>query len=56
MVEIPEWRGVDREMFARDIVTRYNPAVLRGVVRDWPAVARGRESAASFCAYLEGFD
>ena len=53
---IPEFRDVDRASFARDIATRYNPAVLRGIVRDWPAVARARESPAAFCAYLEGFD
>ena len=53
---IPEWRDVDRATFARDIATRYNPAVLRGLVADWPAVERARESPAAFCAYLEGFD
>ena len=53
---IPEWHGVDAATFARDIVTRYNPAVLRGLVGDWPAVARARESPAAFCAYLEQFD
>jgi hypothetical protein len=53
---IPEWRDVDAATFANEVVARYNPAVLRRVVRDWPAVARARESAASFCAYLEGFD
>src|SRR5438477_2692628 len=56
MQPIPEFRDVDRATFARDIATRYNPAVLRGLVADWPAVERARESPAAFCAYLEGFD
>jgi hypothetical protein len=53
---IAEWHDVDREKFRREIAPLYRPAVLRGVVRDWPAVQRGLESAESFCAYLNGFD
>jgi len=53
---ISEWSGVDRESFRRDIATRYEPAVLRGAVRDWPAVRRGLESPESFCSYIAAFD
>ncbi len=56
MQPIPEFRVVDAESLARDMATPYNPAGLGGLGRDWPAVARARESAAAFCAYLEGFD
>jgi hypothetical protein len=31
------------------------PAILRGIARDWPLVRRGRESAASAVAYLKQF-
>jgi hypothetical protein len=29
---------------------------MRGLVSQWPAVARGRQSAEAFCAYLAAFD
>ena len=32
------------------------PAVLRGLVKDWPAVAAGRSSAAAVVEYLRRFD
>jgi hypothetical protein len=53
---IAEWRDVDRERFDTEIATRYAPAVLRGVVGDWPAVARARESPQAIAAYIDGFD
>jgi hypothetical protein len=53
---IAEFHGVDRETFAAEIATRYRPAVLRGVVGDWPAVARARESMASIARYLDALD
>ncbi len=31
------------------------PAILKGLVRDWPLVAQGRESAASAVAYLKKY-
>jgi hypothetical protein len=56
MQPIREWSGVDAEIFRSEIATRYEPAVLRGVVRDWPAVQRAAESSDAFCRYLEAFD
>jgi Cupin-like domain len=53
---IAEWRAVDRGVFERDIVPRYEPAVLRGQVADWPAVRRGAESDAALCAWLGSMD
>jgi hypothetical protein len=32
------------------------PAILRGLIADWPAVAQGRKSAAALLAYLAAFD
>jgi hypothetical protein len=32
------------------------PAVLKGVVADWPAVGEGRRSPQALAAYLKGFD
>ena len=53
---IAEWRDIDVETFRREILPRYRPAVMRGLVGKWPAVGKGRESAQSLCAYLAAFD
>ncbi len=49
---IRELHGVDARTFREEVATRYEPAVLRGVVADWPAVRAARESPALFCTYL----
>jgi len=56
MKAIPERREVDPARFREEITSRYEPAVMRGVVKDWPAVAHGRKSADAFCAYVAKFD
>ena len=53
---IPEYHGVDAWKFQGEIRAQYRPAVLRGLVADWPAVARGNESNEAMTAYLAGFD
>jgi len=53
---IARWRNVDRETFHRDIVPRGEPAVLEGLVRDWPAVRAARESPEAGCGYLAQLD
>jgi hypothetical protein len=47
-----ELRDVDAARFRDEVASRYQPAVLRGVVADWPAVRAFRESPAVFCTYL----
>lgn len=47
---------VAADRFREEVVTQYRPAVMRGLVRDWPAVAHGRKSADAFCGYLSKFD
>jgi hypothetical protein len=56
MNPIPERHGADRETFRREIVQRYEPAVLRGVVAEWPAVRQARASANELCDYLASLD
>jgi hypothetical protein len=53
---IPEWHNVDAAMFRDQIMPQYRPAVLRGAVRHWPAVAKALQSPQTVCAYLKGFD
>src|SRR3981081_3525091 len=53
---IPEWRDVDAATFRDEIVPRYRPAVLRGLVAKWPAVQRARTSFQAIGQYLSAFD
>jgi Cupin-like domain len=50
-----EWQDVDAELFEKTIKARGRPAILRGLVRDWPATQAGRESPQSLAAYLKTF-
>src|SRR5258706_53930 len=50
---IREWHDVDRATFRDEVVTRYQPAVLKGLVGKWPAVARAMQSADALCRYLD---
>ncbi len=56
MNDIQEWQDVDREVFENEIVPANQPAVMRGLLRDWPAVQAGRESPASVVSYFKQFD
>lgn len=47
MHPIREWQGVTPEIFAAEILPRYEPAVMRGLVAGWPAVR-----TASLAGYL----
>lgn len=38
---VREWHDVDRARFEQEIVPAYQPAVLRGLVKDWPVVRSG---------------
>jgi len=51
--EIPQWRDVDQRLFETEIVAARRPAVLRGLVANWPLVRKGRESAAAAVDYLQ---
>lgn len=52
MQPIAEFQHVDRIHFEREILPAGRPAVLRGLVADWPATQRGRESPEAICRYL----
>jgi hypothetical protein len=53
---LAEFEGVDAARFAREILPRGEPALVRGVVRDWPAVRAARQSPEAICRYVLGFD
>jgi hypothetical protein len=52
---LPEWRGVDADMFREEIAPRHEPAVLRGLVAGWPAV-KASGPAIGARQYLARFD
>lgn len=50
---IREWHGVTAERFRDEIVPQEEPAVLRGLVADWPAVQHGARSTRELAAYIK---
>jgi hypothetical protein len=53
---IRELETRDTELIRREVLTSGEPAVLRGLVSDWPAVAAARASPAGLLEYLRGLD
>jgi len=52
MRPIAEYSPMDRERFEREIVAKGEPAVLRGLVADWPVVAAARQGDAGLADFL----
>ena len=48
--------GVDLKTFREEILPASEPVVLKGLVKDWPAVRAGRQSAQALGDYLRAFD
>jgi hypothetical protein len=49
-------QGVDLKTFREEILPAARPVVLKQLVKDWPAVRAGLESARKLGAYLSAFD
>ena len=45
---------VDAQIFTREVRPLNRPAVLRGLVRDWPIAAHAAEGPAAIAGYLSG--
>ena len=59
MIALPkvrEWRGTDPATFHNEIVPQNQPAILKGLIKNWPAVKAGLQSPRAICDYLKGFD
>ena len=56
LAAIREFPAADAELIRREVIPSARPAVLRGLVSEWPAVAAGRRSPASLVEYLRRFD
>ncbi|MCW8832044.1 MAG: cupin-like domain-containing protein [Colwellia sp.] len=50
--QVSTWHDVNREIFERDIVPRYEPAILKNHVAKWPSVISAKQSEKSICDYL----
>lgn len=53
---IPEWHNVDEKVFKTEIVPQQKPAVLKGVVSNWPSVRYAMESPERIGNYLCSLD
>ena len=53
---IREFVGLDAAGIRRDVLSDKRPAVLRGIVGDWPAVRAGGESPEALVRYLKRFE
>ena len=56
MQKIAEWQQVDFDIFHNEIVPTNEPALIRALVPDWPAVSQGQCSPEAACQYLERFN
>jgi Cupin-like domain len=54
--KVREWRDADLATFHNEIVPANQPAVLRGLIKTWPAVQAGLKSARALCDYIKSFD
>ena len=50
-----EWHDIDAALLEAAIRPRGRPAILRGLVQDWPVVQAGRESPQALSAYLKSY-
>lgn len=53
---ISELHTADAEIFAREVVPRHRPVVMRSLVTDWPAVEAGRSGPRKIADYLKTLD
>jgi hypothetical protein len=54
--QVREWRDTDLATFKNEIIPLNEPAVLRGLLKGWPAVQAGSKSNRALCDYIEKFD
>jgi hypothetical protein len=54
--QVREWRDIDLAAFKNEVLPENKPAVLRGLLKDWPAVQAGLNSNRALCDYIRQFD
>lgn len=53
--KVREWSSADKATFETDIVASNETAVIRGLGRDWPIVAKAKESPQALADYIRSF-
>jgi hypothetical protein len=53
---VREWRDTDLATFRNEILPLNEPAVLKGLLKKWPAVQAGLKSNRALCDYIKKFD
>src|SRR5688572_20869260 len=53
---VAEWRDADARTLREEVFTQYQPAVVRGLVKHWPAVREALAAPANLARYLAAFD
>ena len=56
MQKIKEWHNVDRGVFENEIFPGDQPAVMKGLFREWPSVEASSRSPAGIADYIKQFD
>ncbi len=56
MPAIKEFEGLTRERFEREVLTAYEPVLMRGLLGHWPLVQQARAGLEPCLQYLMGFD
>ena len=56
LAQTPEWRNVDLKTLREEIIPRDRPAVIKGLVKDWPIVRAGAQSAQALFDYIRARD
>ena len=54
--KIEDWQNVDRAVFENEILPANRPVVMRGLLRDWPAVQAAQSSRTSIVNYIKRHD
>lgn len=52
---VTEFTDVSKQRFESEVLPPGEPAVMRGLVEDWPIVASARQSAQALCDYVAAF-
>lgn len=47
-----QWHNVDLATIRNEIAPLGRPAILKGLIKDWPVVQKGKESSQALCDYL----
>jgi len=50
--KIAEWHDVDLSIIENEIAPLHRPAILKGLLKDWPIVKHAKNSPADLCEYL----